>query len=127
VILAEPTFLSAKVQREVRDSDVADQHRRVLGMSLDAIVAEARAKHPDRSADLVELIARARLETSMSAFDVLTPPNPDYMQVISSIGVPALLVTSENGIISPGVSGVLQSLFEAGRSLPNRCAARADA
>ncbi len=29
LILADPTFLSPKVQREVRDSDVADQHRRI--------------------------------------------------------------------------------------------------
>ena len=40
LILADPTFLSPKVQREVRDSDVADQHRRNLNMSLDEVVAE---------------------------------------------------------------------------------------
>jgi N-formylmaleamate deformylase len=30
LILVDPTFLSPERQREVRDSDVADQHRRVL-------------------------------------------------------------------------------------------------
>ena len=74
LILADPTFLSPKVQREIRDSDVADQHRRYLNMSLDDVVAEARIRHPDRSLDTIELIARARLQTSLSAFDVLTPP-----------------------------------------------------
>jgi N-formylmaleamate deformylase len=108
LILADPTFLNPKVQREVRDSDVADQHRRFLNMSLHEVVADARTRHPDRSSELIELIVRARLETSMSAFDVLTPPNPDYMQLVSSIDVPTLLVIGENGVISPTVAAELQ-------------------
>ncbi len=108
LILADPSFLSSKVQREVRDSDVADQHRRFLNMSLNEIVADARTKHSDRSLELIKLIARARLQTSMSAFDVLTPPNPDYMQLVSSIDVPTLLVIAENGVISPTMAAELQ-------------------
>jgi pimeloyl-ACP methyl ester carboxylesterase len=108
LILADPTFLSAKVQREIRDSDAPDQHRRILDMSFDEIVADARAKHPVRSPELIELITRARLQTSMSAFDVLTPPNPDYMQLASSIDVPTLLIIGENGLVSPTVAGELQ-------------------
>jgi N-formylmaleamate deformylase len=111
LILADPTFLSPKVQREVRDSDVADQHRRYLEMSLDDVVAEARVKHPDRSLDTIELIARARLQTSLAAFDVLTPPNPDYMQVVSAIEVPSLLVIGgPAGVVSPDVAADLQRL-----------------
>jgi N-formylmaleamate deformylase len=111
LILADPTFLSPKVQREIRDSDVADQHRRYLNMSLDDVVAEARIRHPDRSLDTIELIARARLQTSMAAFDVLTPPNPDYMQVVSAIEVPSLLVIGGSaGVVSPDVAADLQRL-----------------
>jgi N-formylmaleamate deformylase len=111
LILADPTFLSPKVQREVRDSDVADQHRRYLNMSLDDLVAEARIRHPDRSWDTIELLARARLQTSMGAFDVLTPPNPDYMQVVSAIEVPSLLVIGGSaGVVSPAVAADLQRL-----------------
>jgi N-formylmaleamate deformylase len=108
LILADPSFLSPKVQREVRDSDVTDQHRRFLNMSLNEIVADARTKHPDRSSELIELIARARLQTSMNAFDVLTPPNPDYMQLASSIDVPTLLVIAENGVVSSTLAAELQ-------------------
>ncbi len=111
LILADPTFLSPKVQREIRDSDVADQHRRYLNMSLADVVAEARIRHPDRSLDTIELIARARLQTSMAAFDVLTPPNPDYMQVVSAIEVPSLLVMGGSaGVVSPDVAADLQRL-----------------
>ncbi|HEY9165074.1 MAG TPA: alpha/beta hydrolase [Candidatus Kryptonia bacterium] len=110
LILADPTFLSPKVQREVRDSDVADQHRRILNTSLDEVVAEARIRHPDRSSDTIELIARARLQTSMSAFDVLTPPNPDYMQLVSAIDVPSLLVIGDKGVVSSAVAAELQRL-----------------
>src|SRR5512142_3100685 len=82
LILADPTFISSRQQREVRDSDVADQHRRVLNGSLAELVEDLKTKHPQRSLATIELIARARLETSLSAFDVLTPPNPDYHQLV---------------------------------------------
>ncbi len=110
LVLVDPSFLSPKVQREVRDSDVADQHRRFLNMSLNEVVANARTKHPDRSSELIELLARARLQTSMSAFDVLTPPSPDYIQLVSSIDVPTLLVISENGVVSPTMAAELQGI-----------------
>lgn len=111
LILADPTFLSPKVQREIRDSDVADQHRQILNTSLDEVVAEARIRHPDRSWDTLELIARARLQTSMRAFDVLTPPNPEYMQLVSAIDVPSLLVIGDTAsVVSPAVATELQRL-----------------
>ena len=111
LILADPTFLSPKMQREIRDSDVADQHRRYLNMSLGEVVAEARIRHPHRSLDTIELIARARLQTSLGAFDVLTPPNPDYRQVMSAIEVPCLLVIGGSaGVVSPEVAAELQRL-----------------
>ena len=128
LILADPTFLSPKVQRAVRDSDGTDQHRRYLTMSLDDVVAEARSRHPDRSLDTIELIARARLQTSLAAFDVLTPPNPDYLQVVRAIEVPSLLVIGGSaGVVSPEVAAGLQRLNprlqveqipEAGHGLP---------
>ncbi len=111
LILADPTFLSTKVQRDICDSDVANQHRRILNTSLDEVVAEARIRHPARSSDTLELIARARLQTSMAAFDVLTPPNPDYMQLVSAIDVPSLLVFGDTAsVVSPAVAAELQRL-----------------
>ncbi len=110
LILADPTFLSPKVQREVCDSDVPDQHRRILNTSLDEVVAEARIRHPDRSSDTIELIARARLQTSMAAFDVLRLPNPDYKQLVSAVDVPSLLVFGDKGVVSSVVAEELQRL-----------------
>jgi len=128
LVLADPTFLNPKVQREVRDSDVADQHRRALNMPLDRLVAEARTRHPHRSWDTIERLARARLQASMAAFDVLTPPNPDYMQVVSAVEIPSLLVIGgPAGVVSPEVAADLQRLNprlqveqipEAGHGLP---------
>jgi|WetSurMetagenome_2_1015567.scaffolds.fasta_scaffold278274_1 N-formylmaleamate deformylase len=100
LVLADPTFLSPKVQRQVRDSEAADQHRRILNLSLAEVVAEARSRHPGRSAELCELTARARLQTSMSAFDVLTSPNPDYLELMRTIDVPSLLIISDGGVVS---------------------------
>ena len=110
LILADPTFLSPKVQREVRDSDVADQHRRILTVALDEVLAEARGRHPRRSLEIIERSARARLQTSMSAFDVLTPPNPDYRQLSHAIDVPVLLVIGDAGVVTPAVAAELQRL-----------------
>lgn len=110
LILADPTFLSPKVQREVRDSDVADRHRKVLTLSLDEVVAEARVRHPLRSPETLELFARARLQTSMNAFDVLTPPYPDYKQLVKTIDVPSLLVFGDTGVVSSPVAEELHRL-----------------
>lgn len=110
VILADPTFLSPKVQREVRDSDVAEQHRQKLNMSLDEMVADARNRHPNRSDKLNELFAQARLQTSMAAFDILTPPNPDYKLLMSKIDIPSLIVFGDKGVVSSVVAEELQRL-----------------
>ncbi len=110
LVLADPTFLSSKVQREVRDSDVADQHRRMLNMSYDQLVAEAQVRHPNRSREILELFARSRLQTSLAAFDVLTPPNPDYKLLVSAIDVPSLLVFGDRGVVSPHVAEELQRI-----------------
>jgi N-formylmaleamate deformylase len=68
LILADPTFLNPEVQREVYESDVAEQHRRLLNKSSDENLTEARTKYPHRSLDILKLITRARHQTSMSAF-----------------------------------------------------------
>lgn len=95
LVLVDPTFLSPARQREVRDSDVAEQHRRALGLQKSALVAQIRARHPRRSLEIVELLAEARLHTHVDAFDVLTPPNPEYRDVVRAIDVPLLLVIGD--------------------------------
>lgn len=96
---------------EVRDSDVADQHRRIL-LSQDkaAVLADLKARHPRRSAELLEHVAEARMQTRMSAFDVLTPPNPDYRRLVQDIQVPIMLVIADGGVVSLDVAGELQTL-----------------
>ncbi len=67
-----------------------------------------KTRHPQRALSTVEIIARARLETSMSAFDVLTPPNPEYSQLVGSIDVPCLLVIGDAGVVSADLASDLQ-------------------
>ena len=100
LVLVDPTFLSPERQREVRESDVADQHRRALGLQKSDLVAQARARHPHRSPELIELQAEARLKTRMDAFDVLTPPNPAYRDVVSAIDVPRLLDIGNSPVVT---------------------------
>lgn len=110
LILADPTFLNTRVQREVRDSDVCGQHLQILGKSLEDLMAELQSRHPTRSLDTIRQIARARLQTSMAAFDVLTPPNPDYKQLVSAINIPSLLIFGDKGVVSSDVAKELQRL-----------------
>ena len=111
LIFADPTFLSPKVQREIRDSDVADQHRRYLSMTLDELVADWRSRHPERALETIEMVAQARLQTSLAAFDVLTPPNPNYRRAVKAIKVPALLVIGgPGGAVSPEAAAELQRI-----------------
>ncbi len=111
LILADPTFLSAQRQREVRDSDVLEQHRHFLSLDKGAALAEIRGRHPHRSSEMVELLAEARLRTPLVSFDVLTPPNPDYRQLMSRISVPIMLVIGDNApVVSLETARELQNL-----------------
>lgn len=52
----------------------------------------------------------ARLETSLDAFEVLTPPNPDYRELVRSIRAPILLVIGDAGVVSVETARELHSL-----------------
>jgi pimeloyl-ACP methyl ester carboxylesterase len=110
VILADPTFLSSQRQCEVYESDVVEQHRRLLSLNKGDLLAHLRVRHPHRSSEFIELLAEARLQTRIDAFDVLTPPNPDYHKLVSAICVPILLVIGDNGIVSLETARELQNL-----------------
>jgi len=110
VVLVDPTFLSPERQREVHASDVADQHRRALAQSKSDLVAQARERHPRRSLEIIELQAEARLKTSIAAFDVLRPPNPDYRDVMSAIDVPCLLVIGDSPVVTMDMAMELRDL-----------------
>jgi len=109
VILVDPTFLSPQRQREVFAGDAAEQHRRLLSQDKCAVSAQLRSRHAHRSPEIVELIASARLKTQIAAFDVLTPPNPEYHQLISTIGVPILFVIGDAGVVSLDAARDLRS------------------
>jgi N-formylmaleamate deformylase len=111
VILVDPTFLSPHRQREVHESDVAEQHRRLLGLSKSDVLAQLQARHTHRSPEILELLAEARLQTQLSTFDVLTPPNPEYPQLVSNIHVPILLaIGDKTPVVSLETARELQNL-----------------
>jgi len=124
----EPTFLTPQRQREVYESDVVAQHRQILNRPREDFLAEVRARKSRRSRELIELLAQARLQTSIHAFAVLIPPNPDYVQLINTLNIPSLLVIGDGGaVISPKVAAELAVLnqnlevvqiSEAGHGIP---------
>ena len=110
LILADPTFLSPQRQREVFESDAVEQHRRLLSLDRDEALAEALARHPQRSREVVELVTEARLSTPIRAFAVLTPPNPEYRRLVSAIDAPTLLVIADHGVVSGETARELQEI-----------------
>jgi N-formylmaleamate deformylase len=72
-------------------------------------LAELRIRHPHRSAEIVELLAEARLQTSVNAFEVLRPPNPDYHTLMSSLRVPVLIVLGDAPVLSIATARKLQT------------------
>lgn len=101
IILADPTFLTPERQRDVYKSNVAEQHRQVLKRSKENFLAEMMVRHSHRSPEIIRLFTEARYQTSIHAFQILTPPNPDYLELIHNLNVPGLLIIGDS---SPVVS-----------------------
>jgi pimeloyl-ACP methyl ester carboxylesterase len=128
LILADPCFLTLHRQLEVHKSDVAAQHQRNLNRSKKDFLAELKFRQSHRSPELIELLAQARFQTSMHAFQVLKPPNPDYIQLIKTLAIPSLLIIGDVGaIVSPKMASELAELnqhleivqiAEAGHGIP---------
>lgn len=127
LVLIDPTFISPEWQREVFESDVAAEHRRSLASTRTDLLADARRKNPHRALEMLEYLVDARLDTSMAAFEVLTPPNPDYRELIDRISAPTLLVIGERGIVSTETASELHArnpllqfalIADAGHGLP---------
>jgi pimeloyl-ACP methyl ester carboxylesterase len=111
IVLADPTFLSPERQCEVYESDVAIQHRRILSQPRENFLDEIRMQHNHRSDELIELFVEARFQTSPHAFEILTPPNPDYSQLIKNLEIPSLLVIGDtNSVVSLEVATELSKL-----------------
>jgi N-formylmaleamate deformylase len=110
VILADPAFLNLQRQYEVHESDAVEQHRRLLRLEKEDVLAQARVRHAHRRPEIIELVTEARLKTRIGAFDVLTPPNPDYRQLVSATYVPILLVIADRGVVSLETARELQKL-----------------
>lgn len=110
LVLVDPTFISPEWQREVYESDLAAEHRHMLTLPRPELLALARQKSPQRSIEMIEHLADARLRTSSGAFEVLAPPNPDYRELVRRVRVPVLLVIGERGVVSLEIAQELARL-----------------
>jgi N-formylmaleamate deformylase len=110
LVLVDPTFISPEWQREAFESDVAAEHGHLLTLARSDLVARTHQRSPHRSAEMIEHLVDARLRTSLDAFAVLIPPNPDYRELVRLVRVPTLLVVGERGIVSLDTAKELQQL-----------------
>jgi pimeloyl-ACP methyl ester carboxylesterase len=110
LVLVDPTFISPERQREAFESDVAAEHGQLLTLARSDLLARARQRSPNRSAEMIEHLVDARIQTSIDAFEVLTPPNPDYRELVRLVRVPTLLVIGEKGVVSLDTAKELQRL-----------------
>jgi N-formylmaleamate deformylase len=110
LVLIDPTFISVEWQHQVYESDIAAEHQQSLRLTRDQLLNQARLKYPSRTAEMVESLVDARIHTSRHAFEVLTPPNPDWRELIRSIRCPTLLLTGDSGVVSIDTARELQKL-----------------
>lgn len=110
LVLVDPTFISPEWQREAFESDVAAEHEHLLTLARSDLLVLARQRSPHRSAEMIEHLVDARLQTNPDAFEVLTPPNPDYRELVRLVRVPTLLVIGERGVVSLDTAEELQRL-----------------
>lgn len=111
LVLVDPTFLTPQRQQEVYESDVADQHRRIINGTKQNHLTELRTRHQHRSQEIIELFSQARFQTSIYAFEILRPPNPNYQELINTFDVPSLLVIGDIGsIVTPEMAVELARL-----------------
>ena len=127
IILTDPTFLYQDVQREGHATDIMRQHLQCLRASKAQLMQEERARHRQRPAHILECLIDARLQTSLSAFDVLIPPHPEFHELVRNIYVPTLLILGSEGILSAEMAQQLHRLHpelqyklieDAGHGLP---------
>jgi N-formylmaleamate deformylase len=100
LVLADPTFLEPQRQRQVYAGDAREHHAVLLARTRDQVLADLRRRHPHRSPEILELLATARLQARLVAFDVLRPPNPDYHRLVGAIRVPTLLLLGDAPVVS---------------------------
>ena len=111
LVLVDPAFLTLQHQHEVRESDIVDQHRRILNGSRENFLAETQVRRSHRPQEIIELLVEARFQTSLRAFGILTPPSPNYIELINSLNIPSLLVIGDtDSVVSPDVATKLAAL-----------------
>ena len=110
LVLIDPTFISPEWQQEVFESGVAAEHEQLLTVARPELIVQARQRHPGRSAEMIAHLVEARLRTCPGAFEVFTPPNPDYRKLIQLVRVPTLLVLGERGVVSLDTAKELQRI-----------------
>lgn len=108
IMLADPTFLSLEWQNEAYMQTVVEHHLKMLKSSKEELFKQAKAKHRYRASVIIEHLIEAKLQTSINAFDVLIPPNPEFDELIRNIYIPTLLISGSEGIVSAQTVQALQ-------------------
>lgn len=110
LVLVDPTFISLAWQHDIYESHVSADHEAALRLTRDELIAQACLRHPDRPGELIDHQVDAKRRTSLHAFDILTPPNPDWRHLVRDIDVPMLLLIGDRGVVSWETADELASL-----------------
>ena len=96
-----------QLRGEVR---LTPRQRRVAVEVVKVLTSQEAIAGPAPSVETVELLADATLQTRMAAWDVLTPPTPDFRNIVSAFDVPALLVIGDAPVVTREVAADLQTV-----------------
>ncbi len=93
------------------ESDAVEQHRQLLSLDREDVLAQARARHPQRRPEIVRTCNRGENENANTMrLTFLRRPTLSITSLVSAIPVPILLVIGDNGVVSLETARELQNL-----------------
>lgn len=96
VVLVDPAFLSQKQQEEVLESNLVQEHQKILNNSKEEYLNNLLKRHQNkRPLELIQHFLEARFQTALEAFDIFRSPYPSFESIMQKLKVPCLLITGD--------------------------------
>lgn len=98
LILIDPSFIPKDSPHKVDVNELKSQHKQILEGSKQEFIA-ARKSQSKRTTQILQLLADARFQTSLDAFDILDPFHTDYASIVKVLEMETLLITGGEGAV----------------------------
>lgn len=98
LILIDPSFIPKDSPHKVDVKELKAKHKQILEGSKQEFIA-ARKAQSLRTTQILQLLADARFQTSLNAFDILDPLHTDFTSIVKTLEMDTLLITGGEGAV----------------------------